>query len=274
MTITTIASVRETNYIIEAFTIWLQSWGAAQTTIAIRVNVVRSFARDRDLLAVDRADIEVWLANPSWSGWTRSAYHAHLRSLFGWLRATGRRADDPTYELRRPRTPKSLPRPLTDEQVATALEAAVGPVHTYLLLGLYAGLRSHEIGKVRGEDVSPDGLYVVGKGNKAATLPTHPLIWAAAQDYPRHGWWFPTWSRAGHATASGVTGAVTRLFASLGIEGSVHRCRHTYGTRLVRAGNNLRVVQELMRHESLTTTQVYTEVADAEKRSAIASLAA
>ena len=58
------------------------------------------------------------------------------------------------------------------------------------------------------------------------------------------------------------------------IEGSHHRCRHTYGTSLLAAGANLRVVQELMRHESVTSTQIYTRVTADERREAVARLVA
>jgi len=66
----------------------------------------------------------------------------------------------------------------------------------------------------------------------------------------------------------------SRLFAANGIEGSIHRCRHTYATQLLRAGVNIRVVQELMRHASLTPTQIYTAVDEDERRDAITRLAA
>ena len=61
---------------------------------------------------------------------------------------------------------------------------------------------------------------------------------------------------------------------SRGIEGSHHRCRHAYGTALLASGANLRVVQELMRHESVTSTQMYTRVTDDERRRAVERLVA
>lgn len=164
---------------------------------------------------------------------------------------------------------------MSRDEASRALAAATGPVHTWLLLGMFAGLRAHEIAKVRGEDVTPDALYVVGKGNKAAVLPMHPLIWEAAQTYPRVGWWFPSSTRAGeHVGSAWVTAATTRLFASLGIEGSIHRCRHYFGTELLRAGASVRVIQTLMRHESLATTANYLGVDEDERTAAVRLLAA
>ena len=59
-----------------------------------------------------------------------------------------------------------------------------------------------------------------------------------------------------------------------GIEGSLHRCRHTYATELLRAGANIRVVQTLMRHASLSSTQIYTAVDENERREGIRRLGA
>lgn len=64
----------------------------------------------------------------------------------------------------------------------------------------------------------------------------------------------------------------SRLFAANGIEGSIHRMRHTFATRLLRAGVNIRVVQTLMRHRSLASTMIYTAVDEDERRDAISRL--
>ena len=57
-----------------------------------------------------------------------------------------------------------------------------------------------------------------------------------------------------------------------GLSGSLHRCRHTYATTLLRSGVNIRVVQSLMRHESLSSTQAYTAVEDDERTAAVSGL--
>jgi integrase/recombinase XerD len=254
------------------FGTWLVSWGAAESTVTVRLRVLTAFSEEHDPMTVNAEEVTAWLARPNLKPWTRHAYFGHLRSLFDWMRRTGRRQDDPTLDLRRVRRPEDVPRPLTREQLSAVLATAEGRVRTYVLLGLYAGLRAHEVAKIRGEDVSEDSVYVLGKGGKSSSLPTHPLIWQEALAYPRRGWWFPTWSRAGHVTGSRVTGSTRELLSSLGIEGAHHRCRHTFGTSLLRAGNNIRVVQELMRHSSLATTERYLLVEDHERVRAIASI--
>jgi len=107
-------------------------------------------------------------------------------------------------------------------------------------------------------------------------IPTHPALWDLAQSYPRRGLWFPSPVRAGEHYGTGyVTQRVAERFRDVGIErGSIHRLRATYGTSLLRSGANLRVVQTLMRHSSLATTEHYLGVDEDERVTAIGLLAA
>lgn len=144
----------------------------------------------------------------------------------------------------------------------------------WLLLGLLAGLRRHEVAKIKGADVDENAIYVLGKGGQAAVVPTHPLLWLAAQDMPA-GYWFPSSHRdRPHVSANLVGDVVRRHFRSLGIAGSIHRTRATYGTTLLRNGHNIRVIQGLMRHRSLSSTEHYLGVTEDERVAAINSLAA
>lgn len=146
-----------------------------------------------------------------------------------------------------------------------------------ILLAAYQGLRVHEIAKLRGEDVDLESmaLYVVGKGNKPAVLPLHPEVagFAAEGRFPAVGWWFPAYGRPGPIQSAAVSKAIHDTMRRAGFEAKPHQLRHWYGTTLVRNGADLRTVQELMRHASLATTQIYTESSDQQKRRAIDSLA-
>ena len=205
------------------------------------------------------------------SKWTRATYHSHVRAFFKWLTSTGVIEVNPTTaeHFTRPKPPSGRPKPLTRSEEARALMAARGNVHAWLLLALRQGLRAHEIAKVRGEDVTEELIHVTGKGGKSAYLPTHPDVWRLAQDYPRRGYWFPSPAHDGHISSNSVSIMVGRLFRSLGIEGSIHRARHSYGTSLLRNGANMRVVQQLMRHSSPASTALYTAVDEDEMRAAI-----
>lgn len=257
--------------LLPAYTTWLESWGAAASTVRVRTSVLaRALAEAGD----DRGALLAWLARYP-DRWTASSYHSHLRSFFSWAVEAGHLESDPLAGVRRPRAPRATPRPLTAEQAHDVVEAAAGRTLAYVLLGLLAGLRAHEVAKIRGEDVSADSIYVLGKGNQVAYVPTHPDLWQLAQEYPRRSWWFPSPVLPGnHVTASAVSAAVSQVLRGLGLPGSHHRLRHTYGTALLASGANLRVVQELMRHESVTSTQMYTRVTDDERRRAVERLVA
>jgi integrase/recombinase XerD len=216
-------------------------------------------------------NIQAFLGRPELGPWSRATYYAHLKDFCAWLASNHYLPEDPMPQIRPPGRPKSEPRPLSETEVALVLEAADGRLRDWLLLALLAGLRVHEIAKLRGEDITDNGLYVMGKGAKGVTLPVHEDLRALAERYPRRGYWFPS-PQGGHLGAETISGAVSRFFDELGIEGSIHRARHTYATRLLRAGNNLRVVQKLMRHANLQTTAGYTAVDEDELAAAIASL--
>jgi integrase/recombinase XerD len=254
---------------------WLRVNNCCANTVQDRVGVLADFARTHPSFPdVTPGQITNWLGREGYAQWTRGAYFGHLRSYYTFAMSVGIVDVDPMLGMKRPKKGKSVPRPLTPEQVATVMAAARPNTAAWLTLGLFAGLRAHEIAKIRGEDVEEDQLYVFGKGGQGAYVPTHPKVWALALTRPRFGWWFPTSSAAGHVTNMSVSTTTSRLFAANGIEGSLHRCRHTFATELLRQGENIRVVQQLMRHESLTSTQMYTAVDECELRSAIRRLAA
>lgn len=261
---------------VSGFEDWLRSWSAAQRTVEERVCVIRAGLREwGDPRQTTPEQLTRWLSNPALSPWTRVTYYYHMRSYFGWLFQTLQIIENPAADLRVPKSPKDRPRPLTTQEVSLVLPAAAGNLRSYLLLGLLAGLRVHEIAKMRGEDINADAIFVLGKGRQQAFVPTHPALWELAQSYPRHGWWFPSVrSEGGHVLGTSISTMVTKHFTMLGVEGSIHRCRHSYATNLLRNGANIRVVQTLMRHESLATTAKYTAVDEDERMVAISGLVA
>jgi integrase/recombinase XerD len=241
-------------------------------TVKARVTLARGRLREWGVDGITAEHIFEWLGRDGLSRWTRATYYAHLKDFCEFLVVGGYLDASPMDDdlVHKPKRPKSLPRPLSEEEVDRALGVARGRERDWMMLALLAGLRVHEIAKIRGEDVSPQGIYVLGKGGVEAILPIHPDLWAMAQRYPRHGWWFPSSSSlTGHLEPDTITAHVTAVFGPLGIEGSIHRLRHVYGTRLMRSGANVRVVQRLMRHGSLETTALYTAVDENEQQAAI-----
>lgn len=208
---------------------------------------------------------------------SRATYHAHIRAYSHWLTRTGQRSDDPTVQTPTPKRSKGQPRPV----LCTALREMLAVVNRrrtrmMILLAAYEGLRVHEIAKIRGEDVDLESgvLFVSGKGGRQAYLPLHPEVAALARSgrFPAAGWWFPAYGKAGAIQGAAVSKAIHDTMARAHVNGTPHQLRHWYGTTLVRNGTDLRTVQELMRHASLATTQIYTQVSDLSQREAVHGL--
>jgi integrase/recombinase XerD len=258
------------------FALWLRANGCSRNTIEDRLAHVAEFTRSHPSFPnVRPMHITAWLGREWLAQWTRATYYGHLRSYFTFAMENDLIDADPMARMRRPKGGKGIPRPLTPAQVDQVMDSATNAnLHAWLTLGLFAGLRAHEIAKIRTGDVDQLNIRVVGKGAVGADIPTHPRIWALAMDHPGAGWWFPSRSECGHVTSLSVSTLVSRHFKANGIEGSIHRCRHTYATELLRAGVNIRVVQTLMRHESLSSTQIYTAVDEDERIEGISRLGA
>lgn len=259
----------DTDDALAAYEKWLRSWDASERTIDARLTLLRGRLREwGGVPGLTQDNLETFLSNPNLSKWSKATYHGHFKSFCDWATAAGLLAESPMAGVRKVRPPGGLPRPLAEADVARVLAVVQGEVRDWIMLALLAGLRVSEIAKMRGEDVQQDGLYVEGKGGTKVTLPCHPDLWAMAQRYPRRGYWFPG-PDGGHVRSQRISLVVGKVFYGLGIDGSIHRCRHTYATRLLRAGVHVRKVQKLMRHANLETTANYTAVDEDELRDAI-----
>lgn len=257
---------------------WMKSWGAADTTIAARVTLATGrMTAWGGVAGFTTGNVQAFLGTDGWSRWTLATYHGHLKSYCEFLVTAGYIDENPLDDMRKVRRPRSLPKPLNDAEMTLVLERGGehgdGRVLDWITLARRAGLRCHEIAKFRGSDLTDQGLYVLGKGGKEALLPIHPEIGAMAVRYATSGWWFPS-RQGGHLDRKTLSTTVSRFFDGLGIQGSIHRVRHNFGTDLLRGGNNIRIVQQLMRHSSLETTAVYTAVGGDELSAAIGRLPA
>lgn len=261
---------------IEAYELWMRGRGLADRTIGdAGLTLRRLQARSgypvegTPALAISR-----FLAADQLGARARYTYYGHLRGFYRWLANDGR-GTDAMATLPRPRQPRSTPRPITTEQLRALLALPLRRrTRAMVMLAALAGLRAHEIAKLKGQDVDADArtLYVIGKGGHAATLPLHPDLADLARTMPIHGWWFPADGRrpGEHIYSRVVVNTISRSCKRAGIPGgTAHRLRHWYGTNLVTAGADLRTVQSLLRHESLASTQIYTEVTDERRIEAI-----
>lgn len=257
--------------LLDPYATWMRANDASTSTIAQRVKFARSRLTAWGTLDQPAHEITAWL--DQYDGRTRNTYRAHLINLYTWLVEVGRVDEDPTNRLQRVPNPRPRPRPLTPAELDAVLGRATGHLRAWILLASLAGLRAFEIAKFCGEDIDRDRVTVLGKGRQLAQLPTHEELWSLAAEYPRQGPWFPSdRTAAGHVNAATVSGRTKQLFQQLGMPGSIHRVRATYGTSLLRNGANVRVVQDLMRHRSLASTEHYLLATEDELSTAIRTL--
>lgn len=281
------AHVEDWRAMLKRWRSWQQARGhSAEHTIGARLRRVEHFAAVvGDPVTATTDDVVDYLASLDVGRSTLATYYSHLRAWFKFLVATDVRADDPSARVPAPRVPRRKPRGLTDEQLCRLLDTRMHRrTRMMVLLAAFQGLRVHEIAKIRGEDVDLAAmqLRVEGKGGTDYTLPLHPVVAAAVLDdtvgnFPRRGWWFTTHNgnsrtSAGPILARSVSNILSKSMDRAGIDGGPHRLRHTYATRLVGHGVNIRVVQELLRHASLQTTQIYTGVTFDQQKDALGLL--
>lgn len=256
---------------VDRYRDWLVGQGFSDTTVHLRATLAARTLVEWGTWDQPPSVVAAWLS--TYDKWTRRTYQNHLTSLYAFLVEEHIVSASPIARLRRVREPDPTPKPLTDVELAAALASADDRMRAWLLLASKAGLRRHEVAKIRGEHIEHGGLTVAGKGGRVARLPVHPLIRDLADQYPPAGYWFPRRSDPSlSVSASHVSTLVAKHFRVNGIEGGIHRCRHTYGTQLVRAGVPIHVVRDLMRHSSLATTQAYLGVNESERVAAIAAI--
>jgi integrase/recombinase XerD len=203
-----------------------------------------------------------------------------VRGLHRFLAREGIAAADPSGRLRPPRLPQRLPKALTIEQVEQLLDApdresGTGIRDRALLELLYAtGARVSEVVQLDVDDLAHgEVLRVRGKGSKERMVPVGSFARIAVDAYLTRV--RPDLSRRGRATPRlflGARGApLSRQSAWLVIQHaaerahlsahvSPHTLRHSFATHLLQGGADVRVVQELLGHASVATTQIYTHV--------------
>lgn len=256
---------------------WQRSANLSERTIAERERTIRHLLSYGQCgpLGVSPEAIMGFTTRPGVGKASRASYHATIRAYHSWLIRAGLRDDDPTLSTPVPKRPKGTPHPVADNQLSDLLQQ-VNRKRTRMMITLaaFCGLRVHEIAKIRGEDVDLDTgvLYVEGKGGKTAVIPLHDDVLQLAFHFPRQGYWFPSYTSDGPILPRSVSKAIRDTMRRAGVGGKPHHLRHWYGTSLARNGVDLRTVQELMRHESLATTQIYVEVSDQQRRCGINTL--
>ena len=266
---------------VDEWRTWQLAASMAPRTVAERLRILDRFATAvGDVERATYPQIVEWMADDGgaarpWSAATRATYKSALCAWFGWLVRMEYRVDDPMAKIGSVRVPKREARPIPDEHMPRLLATRMHRrTYVMIMLAAYAGLRVHEVAKIRGEDVDPVArtLTVRGKGEKLRRLPlADPLVELAAT-MPQRGWWFPSRAAAGHVGAKSVSTTISQVMRRARVPGTPHSLRHWFATTLVDEDVDIRTVQDLLRHESLATTQIYTRVSDEKRRTAVDKL--
>ena len=233
----------------------------------------------------DRRRFRGWLADMAGRGLARTTVARRvsaLRSFYRFCGRTGRIDINDLSWLRAPRPPKSVPKPVSEEDARALLAAIlrrrgddwVNQRDFALLMMLYgSGLRISEALDLTRRDVPlGDWLRITGKGGKIREVPVLPAIAEAVAAYvgacPFDGGPDAPLFVSARGNAFGAR-AAQRLVESLRLELSLpahvtpHALRHAFATHLLGNGADLRAIQELLGHASLSTTQRYTNVDEA-----------
>lgn len=206
---------------------------------------------------------------------------AALRAFYRFAVAEGHLPVNQAENLSLPRRWKRLPKALGPEDIERLLHPLSdgGPDElcdlAVLELAYASGLRLAELRGLRLEQLQPDAgfLTVVGKGNKERVVPVGARAWAALRNYLERGRPLRARpgspsnvflsSRGGAFSHTGLWSRVVKRARAAGVMRHVtpHMLRHSFATHLLEHGADLRVIQELLGHASIATTQVYTHVA-------------
>ena len=261
--------------------------------------------KKRDIHGASTEDIRAYLAVLSKRKLASSSIARRLsaiRQLHRFLYAEDHRKDDPAAVLEGPRRGRPLPKVFTVDQVTRLLETAhaaaqragVGAAERLrasrlvcLLEVLYAtGLRVSELIALPATAARAEGdvIIVRGKGGKERLVPLGHAAPQAMREYlalrresggVESRWLFPSFGESGHMTRQHVGRELKALASAAGIEPrkmSPHVLRHAFASHLLANGADLRIVQALLGHADVSTTQIYTHVLDERLKSMVRDL--
>tara|TARA_B100001750_G_scaffold25547_1_gene17002 strand:+ start:222 stop:1124 length:903 start_codon:yes stop_codon:yes gene_type:complete len=280
----------DTDQIIDAFidSIWLEQGLSKSTLSAYRsdINVLGKWASKKRLKIEDisRADLLDFIADKAHSGIsarTSARMLSSFRRFYGYLFQEEIISTNPTEKISMPKIGKSLPKLLTEEEVLQLIKAPnsrkpLGFRDRTMLEILYAtGLRVSELVSLKLADVNLNQGYirVMGKGSKERLVPMGNIAKRRLKNFlggpiteilgeRQSEFLFPT-KTSKHMSRQAFWQIIKKYSKKVGIKSdlSPHSLRHAFATHLINHGADLRVVQMLLGHSDLSTTQIYTHIA-------------
>ena len=263
-------------------------------------------ARQRSIADAETEDLRIYFGSLAARGLAPASVGRRLsaiRQLFRFLHSEGRRRNDPSAVLEGPRRMRAPPKVLSiaevDRLLAHAHEQINRESHSpldrlrasrlaCLLEMVYAtGLRVSELVALprSAADRNAQMLSVRGKGSKEQLVPLNKTAKIAMRDYldllaqtgrgRNSKWLFPSSGRSGHVTRQHFARELKALALGAGLRAydvSPHALRHAFASHLLHNGADLRIVQMLLGHADISTTQIYTHVLDERLKSLVRDL--
>ncbi|KZF01029.1 hypothetical protein A2J03_10730 [Rhodococcus sp. EPR-157] len=238
------------------------------------LNRVTRYLDGTPLLDATAKQLDDWqLTLQEKSPQTVCTYTTHIQQFYVWALDEQLIVNDPARRLPKPKLRRRLPRPMDEDDMKRALNAArslaivtgSARIFVWLLLAGYCGLRAGEISRLKGSDFrrSEDGgawLSVDGKGGYPRVVRVAPDLFVYVKpflDKARRGPLFPT--EKGAALSPNEVSKRTNAFLhdTVGIDDTFHSLRHRFATSLADLGADIRDVQAALGHASLNTTSLY-----------------
>jgi site-specific recombinase XerD len=183
-----------------------------------------------------------------------------LRSFFEFLQMEGFK-----YKIigdEHIKVPKTLPKPVNFEKIKEALKVATMDEYLAIMVIFSLGLRISEAAGIKLSDIKGDWIEIRGKGNKTRILPLHPKLKEFIKKYleinPKKEYLFEKDGKA--IGSSKLRYIIQKAFKKVGIHVTPHQLRHSFATYMLDRGARINDVSELLGHEFISTTQIYTKL--------------
>lgn len=230
------------------------------------------------LSTISLRDIRSWLAYRKMSGMSPTSTAramSTIRNFYRYLRKHENIINEHIFLIQPQKTSKTLPRSLQVDKITTVISYLEGLTEwtakrdLAILMLLYgAGLRISEALSITQVNIKGSTIRIKGKGSKEAAIEMLPVVQKAITTYVEHCPYDTTdcaffkGARGGLLNPTSFRMRLKQILSACGLptSPSPHSFRHSFATHLLEAGGDIRVIQELLRHESITTTQRYLDV--------------
>ena len=201
---------------------------------------------------------------------TKANYVSRLRSIYKHLNKMNLvNGNNPAADLPNVKAGRGVPKPVTRGEFEKLLAEAKQPYRDWFILGGMVGLRAHEVAKIEGADlIEDDGGYslrVIGKGGTDLIVPINNKVAEIIQSYKTLG---KLWEVSPNAFSKRAADEMRRILGPNAKH--FHSLRHYFATTMLeKSEGDLLAVRDLMRHSSVATTQIYTQLAQGRTRSLV-----